>query len=118
MAKEQEGHIAEKEAMEHIGYSSRDLQAMIHNPIRATQLSNSPGGLVLERIQNGGWVEHLGILGEFFQAKELDEIFEEPQAVSAILEHVEIFQAVKGIPEIAAKGAELTAEDVSRTEDF
>ena len=113
MAKEKEGLHGGENVIEHVGYTARDLRAKIHTPFRATQITG-PTGAMLERVQNGGWSEHLAILGELFDSKDLDEVFTHPKAASAILENVVIFQAIKGIPEIAAKGAELTAEDVSK----
>jgi hypothetical protein len=95
-----------------MGYTARQLQDAIHSPIRGTQLGG-PTGDLLTRVQQGGYAEHLGIVGELFQSSDLDKIFTQPKYVAMILDNVPVFKAVTGVEEIAAKGEDMTPQDVS-----
>lgn len=97
---------------DHVGFTAQELQQAMHSPIRGRNLGGSTGAM-LERIQNGGWTDQLAIVGELFNAKDMDEIFAAPAAAAQILQFVPMFKAIKGIPEIAAKGPDITAKDVS-----
>lgn len=108
-----QGHgLHQGDEYEHIGYTARQLQDAIHSPIRGTQLGG-PSGDMLTRVQEGGYAEHLGIVGELFQSSDLDKIFTQPKYVAMILDNVPLFKAVTGVEEIAAKGEDMTPEDVS-----
>ena len=101
---------------EHIGYSARQLRGKIHAPIRATQFGGDRTGRFLERVQQGGWEDHLAIAVELFQAKELDEVFANTKAAAALIQHVPMMKLIKGMPELAAKGEAITPADVSYDE--
>jgi hypothetical protein len=99
--------------VEHIGYSARQLRDKIHTPLRATQFGGDQVGQMLERVQSGGYLEHMAIVGQLFQAKELDEIFSNTKVAALLLQNVPMVKLIKGVPEIAAKGEAISTEDVS-----
>lgn len=107
------GHLSEEGFVEHVGYTNRHLRDKIHAPFRATQVGGGELGDVLERVQSGGWDDHVALAAELFQRKDLDELFTYPKAAAALIQNVPMVKLIKGVPEIAAKGEDITAADVS-----
>lgn len=106
-------HMGPDGVIHHVSYTSRTLREKIHTPLRAMQLGGDDLAQLLERAQNGDWADHMAMAAEMFQAKELDEVFSNTWAASKLLQHVPMINFIRGIPEIAAKGEDITAEDVS-----
>lgn len=121
MAGKPQSGIAPDGVTEHIHYTSRELRSKIHAPLRATQFGGSNVGKMLERVLTGGWFEHMAIAGEMFQNPDLDELFttltskpEYSKYTAQLLETIPMANLVRGVPEIVAKGQDITTEDVSR----
>ena len=90
----------------------RQIRDLSSNNVGGAILDN-PALKLIKRIKVGGTAEHADLLGELFYSKDLDELFQEPDMLQFMIEKMPILKSLKGVPEVAAKGADVTPEDVS-----